>query len=103
MVPWKCLGWSHQSPIVHVANTTKVYKCLRQDVRDYYWIDGSDTSYMEADVGAYWSDGEMAYLNPAESFSMHNDDEHCASKAPKQTFRLWVLGPVLVYLWSRWT
>jgi hypothetical protein len=40
---------------------------------------------MEADIAAYWSDGEMAYLNPAAGdFSMHNDDEHCAFlKAPE--------------------
>ena len=49
-----------------VANTNTGFTSVcSQDVRDYYWIDGSDTSYMEADVGAYWSDGEMAYLNPA--------------------------------------
>ena len=69
-----------------VANTlTGFTSVCSQDVRDYYWIDGSDTSYMEADIGAYWSDGEMAYLNPAAGdFSMHNNDEHCAFlKAPE--------------------
>ena len=69
-----------------VANTMSGFTSVcSQDVRDYYWIDGSDTSYMEADIAAYWSDGEMAYLNPAAGdFSMHNDDEHCAFlKAPE--------------------
>lgn len=63
-----------------VTNTlTGFTSVCSQDVRGYYWIDGSDTSYMEADIAAYWSDGEMAYLNPAAGdFSMHNDDEHCA-------------------------
>ena len=58
--------------------STGLYSICGQDIRNYYWTDGSDTSHIEDDLALYWHPNELNYIDELfGDYSTHNSVEHC--------------------------